>query len=78
MGIAILYLMVAALMSVTLYSEIRPREYSKEQGTTPWIVFLQFLILGLFWPFVLVVMIVYYILELSDIIKDYVHNHRKK
>lgn len=78
MGIAIIYLMVAALMSVTLYSEIRPQEYSKEQGTTPWVVFLQFLILGLFWPFVLVVMVVYYLLELSDIIKDYVHNHRKK
>lgn len=78
MGIAILYLMVAALMTVTLYTEIRPQEYSKEQNTTPWNVFLQFLILGLFWPFVILVMTVYYLLELSDIIKDYVHNHRKK
>jgi hypothetical protein len=78
MGIAILYLMVAVLMSVTLYTEIRPQEYSKEQNTTPWNVFLQFLILGLFWPFVILVMTMYYLLELSDIIKDYVHDHREK
>ena len=70
--------MVAALMSVTLFSEIRVQEYSKKRGTTPWNVFLQFLILGLFWPFVLIAMTVFYILDLSDIIKDYVQNHRKK
>lgn len=63
MGLAIIYLMVAFLMSVTIYTDVDHIKMAKENEINAWNLFLRLLLVGLFWPFVIVFMTVYFIYE---------------
>jgi cytochrome c biogenesis factor len=63
MGLAVIYLMVAFLMSVAIYTDVDHIKMAKENEINAWNLFLRLLLVGLFWPFVIVFMTVYFIYE---------------